>query len=872
MWRYRKNSDMAGVDMLKEILVDKLGKKLIEKIKDILIEKGEDEAKKIVSQKHGELFLIKYRENLDEKLLKLYGDEIFYDNLCRVLLTNDNLNTLLRRCYNRNPFDNESNEEILNRIVWEMEKNSYEQTLIKTVIEYIAECAFKSFNQLNDAELIALKNIIIYEEDKTRDSINEVKQNSLKVLEGQKNILEELSAIAGISEDSTSAIDITCGCKNPVKHFLGRQDDLDAIDKLMIEDAINDEKTSLWIYSMGGMGKTQLCRKLYYLLKSKYSYIGWIAYQGDFKQSLVNSISDLERVGDLEKDYKKAVRYLNDLGRRLIIFIDNYDVKNDCLGDIEALQCHVIVTSRNKNPDTFTGYELGFLAFKDCKTLFKKFYTLEDNIVMNEIIHRTGYLALAVELVAKTGQKAGWTLQEYYSKLDKNGFDIQTVIQSNWDNNGEKLNAALSRHFGIVFDLTSFKTDPKAMYILKNFSILPYLGVGKDDIVDWLKLDEEENALCDLVDCGWLQRTSDFEYMMHPVIGYTVKNVMPPQVQECINLISALAQCIFLEAGSNYLQVFMYLPYAASVGEYFVKKKNKNKEALLVLLFIRLAEIYRQNGEYQKAIEWGEEACDWLDYLENGKEKSIMGNSIYNIMSEICLDMRNCNEKCRDWALRAIDSDKKNKTEVDDIRKSTSFHNLACAYIQLEDNENALEYEKKALSLRENNLPKNDVRILNAYRNMAMIYRRMKNINEAYYYQKIVIDTLEKIHENDKEHPDFPVAYSLYSFILRDMGKIDEAIEFQSKATEIREINNKNDPKLAINYNNLGIFNLEGKHLEEAQKWQKKAIDMDLRNRGANHPDLAVDYYNYAKILKALGDDSGAEEYLQMGREIDPCC
>lgn len=264
----------------------------------------------------------------------------------------------------------------------------------------------------------------------------------------------------------------------------------------------------------------------------------------------------------------------------------------------------MIVTSRNKNPDTFNGYQLDFLDFKDCKRLFQTFYTLEDNFIMNEIIHKTGYLALAVELVAKTGQKLGLSLQEYYVKLEKKGFDIRTVVKSNWDNNGEKLNTALSKHFGIVFDLTALKSNLEAIYILKNFSVLPYLGVSQCDITEWLCLDKEENMLFELVDSGWLQRTSDLEYMMHPIVSFTVKKEITPAIQDCINLVTALSEAILLEAGSNYLHVFSYLPYADSVGEYFVNINTTNKkEYVLIVLYIRLAEIYRQNGEYQRAYD-----------------------------------------------------------------------------------------------------------------------------------------------------------------------------------------------------------------------------------------------------------------------------
>ena len=43
--------------------------------------------------------------------------------------------------------------------------------------------------------------------------------------------------------------------------------------------------------------------------------------------------------------------------------------------------------------------------------------------------------------------------------------DIRTVVKSNWDNNGEKLNTALSKHFSIVFDLTALKSNLEAIYI-----------------------------------------------------------------------------------------------------------------------------------------------------------------------------------------------------------------------------------------------------------------------------------------------------------------------------------------------------------------------------------------------------------------------
>ena len=268
------------------------------------------------------------------------------------------------------------------------------------------------------------------------------------------------------------------GCKNPVMHFLGREHDIQAIMSILHENKELGRKNTLWIYGMGGMGKTQLCRYLYFELRKEYSFIGWITYQDNFMYSLVRSIQNIDKTGELEKDYSNAILYLNKLEGRVVLFIDNYDTKDNYLYDIEQLQCDMIITSRGVNPDTFCGYRLDFLSLTDCKRLFRTFYTIEESTSMNEIIHKAGYLTLAVELVAKTGQKLGISLVEFLKKLEEKGFDIGTVITSNWDNSGKRLNVALAKHFGIVFDLTDIKTDVESVYILNNMCLLPYLGVS----------------------------------------------------------------------------------------------------------------------------------------------------------------------------------------------------------------------------------------------------------------------------------------------------------------------------------------------------------------------------------------------------------
>lgn len=54
----------------------------------------------------------------------------------------------------------------------------------------------------------------------------------------------------------------------------------------------------------------------------------------------------------------------------------------------------------------------------------------------------------------------------------------------------------------------------------------------------------------------------------------------------------------------------------------------------------------------------------------------------------------------------------------------------------------------------------------------------------------------------------------------------------------------------------------------KAKEWQEKAIKIDLKFRGPYHNDLAMDYFNYAKILKKTGEEEKELQYLQKSKEI----
>ena len=819
----------------------------------------EGQKRKNIQNKYKRLEL--YLQYLEQILFQKYSDSQIYEELFRVLKKQDFMKKLVAFCQDQ---DSEEDSITIQRMISEMVEDCsdiYTRSRIKEILQDISLKAFDYFNNIEDEEIFKLKNYLEREGREIRQKIDE-----------QSNIQQEILSKLREKEPQHRTIseEITFGPPKPVVHFCGRESEIRDIEIITDKYLHDRDRLALWVYGMGGLGKTQLCRKIYLRFRERFSYIGWIPYQGDFRASLTEALywPGKNEKQNLEKRYREALKYLQQLGSKALLFIDNYNNPEDCMADIERLSCNVIISSRSKNPDVFLGYELDFLNLKENKKIFCNFYTIreEENEILNEIIHLAGYLTIAVELLAKTARKQNLTMLELYGILQSKSFDIHTVIQSNWDNQGKELQEELTKHFEIIFDLTSIRLDVQKLQILQNFSILPYLSIDQKKAIQWMNLDRETSELMDLYDSGWLERSEDGKYSMHPLISYTIKKYAPPYIKDCRSLIKNLGKQIQINDGCNYWEIFAYLPYADAVGKYFCIRESETSNDL-GKLYCELAVAYEINGEYDVGYVWGKNAVRCIKQLDC--IDVLLPNLVYNTMAEICLDMRNRNQECKKWAKKAVKYDNLHQKVLSDILCSNSFHNLGCAYIQLNDNARAIEYEHKALKLRKKHLPDEDIKVLNVQRNLAMIYRREGKVKEAFETQCEVVRNLQNLHRDQFNHPDLPVAYNIYSFILRDLGQLQGAICYQRAAVRIRENNNVNDPKLAINYNNLGVFFRQYGNLEEAEFWQKKAIKMDLIMRKPDHIDLATDYYNFALILYEKKDYNQALSYLDKAARIE---
>ena len=270
-----------------------------EKIFDIFFDLGKEGLQSLSEKAEREKFLKQYSDKFQAELLKRYGNEEIYDELYSTLIAGDNLEKLLKFCMDNESFEELTVEEFANSLMKDR-KDPYEEAAIKSVLIHTAKTAFYCFNQLRDPEHLSLKNIIQEEGRKTRRELKHLYEKK-----NTKSAEETVDSKVTLSTQLHTAVDITRGAKKQVEHFLGREEEVEEIRKLLDKNKESGDRTALWIYGMGGLGKTQLCRKLYSILKKSYDYIGWITCQDDFKYALVLNLNYPEKCsGTMQIDMK----------------------------------------------------------------------------------------------------------------------------------------------------------------------------------------------------------------------------------------------------------------------------------------------------------------------------------------------------------------------------------------------------------------------------------------------------------------------------------------------------------------------------------------------------------------------------------------
>lgn len=181
--------------MIIDKIIEKIGPKVAEKIKECISVKAEDFGRKVIDGKAEEIFIQQYQDNLEEEILGKYGNEIFYDDLCNVLLKDNNIGKLLERCRDLKIDEDISDEEFIDSILASVQIKIYDRKAIKKILQYIAATAFDTFNELQNPENKKLKNIIKKESCDIIHQIKGVKGTTKKLSEDASDVKKIISEV-----------------------------------------------------------------------------------------------------------------------------------------------------------------------------------------------------------------------------------------------------------------------------------------------------------------------------------------------------------------------------------------------------------------------------------------------------------------------------------------------------------------------------------------------------------------------------------------------------------------------------------------------------------------------------------------------------
>ncbi|MBK7937114.1 MAG: tetratricopeptide repeat protein [Lewinellaceae bacterium] len=194
------------------------------------------------------------------------------------------------------------------------------------------------------------------------------------------------------------------------------------------------------------------------------------------------------------------------------------------------------------------------------------------------------------------------------------------------------------------------------------------------------------------------------------------------------------------------------------------------------------------------------------------------------------------------------------KEEYDEEELAEYFSKIALYWYENEENyQKQVEFNRKALAIREKILPAEHPGLASSYNNLGSSHDNLGEYQKALKMIQKAVDIQEKVQLVDRS---FTVTYySNLAVTYSHLGEYQKALEFSIKDIEISKKNLPADhPDLARSYNVLsGAYEQLGEY-QKALEYNLKSLEIQENIFPAGHIDLAISYDNLAALYGNLGD------------------
>ncbi len=395
----------------------------------------------------------------------------------------------------------------------------------------------------------------------------------------------------------------------PVTYFTGRETELKKLCQW-----IEEGRKSVLVSGMGGIGKTQICRKLFEEYSNRHAedenipfrHIGYIEYDGDMGSSLQSCLKYKEQ-DNPEKNREAAWRELEYLASdgKLLLFVDNVDKtmrEDQSLQWLNSIPGAIVLTSRQASfSDEFEPYQIGFLDTAQCKEIYERIryrgsgknIKPEEHQDLEYIIDElVGRHTMTVQFIANLARTKPWSVKRLRGELEEKGFCLE------FHKNGEIVN--IQKAYEVLYDLSELSEEEKN--ILEAFSVFPYIPLAAETCNEWLLADagasEEDDILIGLYEKGWLQFDVEQEsYALHPVFGQFIYDRYKPGSQNHLGLIESCRKSLEIPESGSALEGQKFIPFA----EKMIEKLEIEKDFAQVDFIADIAYFLSYIAKYKKA-------------------------------------------------------------------------------------------------------------------------------------------------------------------------------------------------------------------------------------------------------------------------------
>ncbi|MBQ2581261.1 MAG: protein kinase, partial [Ruminococcus sp.] len=317
-------------------------------------------------------------------------------------------------------------------------------------------------------------------------------------------------------------------------YFVGRETEMQEFSQML------DEYRTVFVYGVGGIGKSTLVRSYIHAKKGEYDVIVYLESDGDFRTAFANDtqlqISTVRRLdGESTDEYydRKLLQFKRICADKKVLFVvDNYNalISKDLSAVCECGYDTIIVSRRQPPLNSFAA--LPVIAINDDDVLMKLIeLNLQRPITKDEreqfcsIIIAVMRHTLVIELITRQIAAGKMDAKKAKELIYEGGFTRFSgeVIENYKD--GEQVYDTLSGIVSILFDAGNMSDDEQ--FVMKMFSLLDVRGLEAEVFMDFFD-DEVENftaVLAELNELGWIDCDDDDDtYSVHPVIAQAVQN------------------------------------------------------------------------------------------------------------------------------------------------------------------------------------------------------------------------------------------------------------------------------------------------------------------------------------------------------------